>query len=722
MSDNSPILSLPLIQPSQAQKHVTHNEAMLVLDVAVQLAVKDRDLATPPLAPVTGDRYIVAAGATGLWAGQVGSIASFANAYWSFYPPLVGWQAWIGDEGQMAIYDGTIWTGLSETPLEVPQLGVSAVPDATNRLSVSAPATLLSHAGGGHQVKVNKAAAIDTASLMFQTGFSGRAEMGLTGSDDFTIKVSPDGTTFRDGLVIGKDAGLVTARNGFRLDPMAADLPSPGNGDLWYNSTTGKLRTRQAGVTLDVIGGGGATVFSDAAFTLQDDADPTKQAMFQVSAIPTGVTRTFTLPNTSSEIAALNGTQTFTGAKSFSGTFTVSATSASLGNATAAASYGVGNGATLSGSTKTVNLGTDGVSGSTTVVNVGSSVAGALGSLVVNTPTVTFANSVTSVAMPQAAVVANYLGLGGAVGDATNRLSLNTPAVLINHAGSSVEATVNKAAAGNDASVAFKTGFSGRALIGLLGSDDLKVKVSANGAGYFDAVTIAAGSGVVSLAQPVVLTGQASDPGAPVNGMVWHNSTTGQVRARADGRSAVLGGAPAMTWLVPVAGDYLLTTSNGGGATTTLLGAAGRVDLFPFVPRGDGVIDRLTVNCTTAVAAALGKLVVYASDALGRPAGLIVETADLDFGTTGVKAATVSLNLLEAKCYWLGIRHSSTATLSAWQLYATPDLNGGNTPVTTARKVFRRTLAYGTAAPASWGYASVELNSANATAVWLRLV
>ena len=98
--------------------------------------------------------------------------------------------------------------------------------------------------------------------------------------------------------------------------------------------------------------------------------------------------------------------------------------------------------------------------------------------MVVNTPTVTFANGVTVVGMPQANLTALLLGLGGAVADAWNRLSVNTPAVLLNNAGAGIEATVNKAAAGNDASFAFKTGFSARALIGLLGSDDFSFKVS----------------------------------------------------------------------------------------------------------------------------------------------------------------------------------------------------------------------------------------------------
>ncbi|CAN0437397.1 unnamed protein product, partial [Scytosiphon promiscuus] len=51
------------------------------------------------------------------------------------------------------------------------------------------------------------------ASLLFQTNYSGRAEFGLTGDDDFHMKVSPDGTTFYDGIVIDKDTGTVTFPN-----------------------------------------------------------------------------------------------------------------------------------------------------------------------------------------------------------------------------------------------------------------------------------------------------------------------------------------------------------------------------------------------------------------------------------------------------------------------------------------------------------------------------
>ena len=62
MSDATTHLLLPYILAAQAQKHVTHNEALRLLDGLVQLSVLDRDLTAPPGSPADGDRYIVASG------------------------------------------------------------------------------------------------------------------------------------------------------------------------------------------------------------------------------------------------------------------------------------------------------------------------------------------------------------------------------------------------------------------------------------------------------------------------------------------------------------------------------------------------------------------------------------------------------------------------------------------------------------------------------------
>ena len=259
MSD-TPLIGLPLIEASQAQKHVTHNEALLLLDVLVHLAVTSRSLATPPASPANGDRYLVAALATGAWAGHAGHIAFREAGSWRFAIPKPGWRLWVMAESLFLLFDGTLWFDVQsfDELQNLNLLGVNTTADATNKLAVSSASVLFNHAGAGSRVKVNKNAAGDTASLLFQTGFSGRAEFGLTGDDDFHVKVSPDGSAWNESLTVSRTSGLFTIRNGFALAPQSADPATPADGQLWYNSTTGTFRKRQGGVTGDLDAGGGS--------------------------------------------------------------------------------------------------------------------------------------------------------------------------------------------------------------------------------------------------------------------------------------------------------------------------------------------------------------------------------------------------------------------------------------------------------------------------------
>ena len=214
MSD-TPLLGLPLMEAGQSQKHVTHNEALLLLDAAIHLSVITRGLGLPPALPADGDRYLVAAVASGAWAGKEGQLAVREAGAWRFSVPRTGWRLWVADEMKLLVHDGSIWRDIesSGTISDVPLLGINATADTTNRLTVSSVSTLLNHAGAGHQVKVNKQASADTASLLFQTGFSGRAEMGLAGDDDFHVKVSADGSTWHEALVIDRATGNVSMPN-----------------------------------------------------------------------------------------------------------------------------------------------------------------------------------------------------------------------------------------------------------------------------------------------------------------------------------------------------------------------------------------------------------------------------------------------------------------------------------------------------------------------------
>ncbi len=257
MPDTTSNLSLPYILPAQAQKHVTHNEALQLLDVIVQLAVIARDLAVPPPSPAVGDRFIVAAGAGGVWAGKSAQIALFTDGAWQFFVPNIGWTAWIVDEEKVATFDGSVWSAQGTAPLSFDILGISAAADMTNRLSVSSPATLLNHAGAGHQLKLNKAVAGDTASVLFQTGFSGRAEMGIAGSDTFEIKVSADGAAYVTGLSIGGGDGQVTLPAALKLGGQATDPAVPVDGMIWLNTATGEIKMRSNGTSVAIAPAGG---------------------------------------------------------------------------------------------------------------------------------------------------------------------------------------------------------------------------------------------------------------------------------------------------------------------------------------------------------------------------------------------------------------------------------------------------------------------------------
>ena len=215
--DQTPNLSLPYILAAQAQKHVTHNEALRMLDAVVQLSVRDRNTSAPPTAPAEGDRYIVAIGATDAWRDQDNKIAAYQDGAWAFFQPVGGWVAWIGGEKILVAWTGTDWVNASGSINPTTMVGVNATADATNRLSVNAAATLLNHEGSSHRLKINKSSPRDTASVLFQTGFSGRAEFGLTGNDDWHVRVSPDGTTWLQAITINRSNGETELRGRLRF-------------------------------------------------------------------------------------------------------------------------------------------------------------------------------------------------------------------------------------------------------------------------------------------------------------------------------------------------------------------------------------------------------------------------------------------------------------------------------------------------------------------------
>ena len=211
MSEASARLLLPYLAPSQAQKHVTHNEALQILDLLVQPTVQGLDANTPPTDPEDGQIWALGGAPTGVWTDHADEMAAWVNGAWLFLIPQEGWQVLDVSDGNLWHRMGASWARLAATETDnLDGIGINTTYDLTNRLSVASANTLLTHEGAGHQLKINKAGATDTASLLFQTGFSGRAEMGTAGSDDFTIKVSPDGINWTTGISVDTVTGLLS--------------------------------------------------------------------------------------------------------------------------------------------------------------------------------------------------------------------------------------------------------------------------------------------------------------------------------------------------------------------------------------------------------------------------------------------------------------------------------------------------------------------------------
>lgn len=221
VAPTSPRLGLDYLAASQAQKHVTLNDALRRLDAVVQVCVASKSIATQPAAPDEGDSWILPGGASGdAWGTMTpGSLAAFQDGAFVEIQPWTGFLAYIADEDALHVHDGTGWKPATPLPESATRFGVNTLADATNRLAVKANAVLLSHddvtpSSGDMRAIVNKSAVDKSASFLFQNGFSGRAEIGLTGNDDFHLKVSADGSAWSDAMVVNGGNGRVLLGGG----------------------------------------------------------------------------------------------------------------------------------------------------------------------------------------------------------------------------------------------------------------------------------------------------------------------------------------------------------------------------------------------------------------------------------------------------------------------------------------------------------------------------
>jgi hypothetical protein len=83
-------LGLPYMQAAQAQKHITHNQALERLDALAQLTVESFSQNSPPSMPSEGQIWIVGESPAGAWAESSGKLAAWSNGGWLFINPQNG--------------------------------------------------------------------------------------------------------------------------------------------------------------------------------------------------------------------------------------------------------------------------------------------------------------------------------------------------------------------------------------------------------------------------------------------------------------------------------------------------------------------------------------------------------------------------------------------------------------------------------------------------------
>lgn len=135
--------ALPLLGIAQAQKEVTHNEALTLLDALVQPVVEAGPQNAPPLTPATGQGWIVGDAPSGAWAGEAGALALWTTGGWRFIAPRDGMRTVRSSDGAVLRFAGGAW--VEPDALASPAGG--AVVDSEARAAIDA--LILALAGHG---------------------------------------------------------------------------------------------------------------------------------------------------------------------------------------------------------------------------------------------------------------------------------------------------------------------------------------------------------------------------------------------------------------------------------------------------------------------------------------------------------------------------------------------------------------------------------------------
>lgn len=109
MSLESARLALPFIAAGQAQKELTHNEALTLIDAALAAAAQSAGLNDPPATPAAGQCWVVGDAPTGARIDHAGALACRTESGWRFVPAIEGMKVWLQDQRLWAVREAGGW-------------------------------------------------------------------------------------------------------------------------------------------------------------------------------------------------------------------------------------------------------------------------------------------------------------------------------------------------------------------------------------------------------------------------------------------------------------------------------------------------------------------------------------------------------------------------------------------------------------------------------------
>ncbi|WP_417905270.1 DUF2793 domain-containing protein [Candidatus Tisiphia endosymbiont of Micropterix aruncella] len=102
-------LKLPYIHSGQAQKEITHNEALTLLDILINPVVEATQVTMPPQDATVGQLYIVSQNPQGEFISHANKIAQKLEIGWKFITAPKWLEVTLDSNGSKYRFDGNSW-------------------------------------------------------------------------------------------------------------------------------------------------------------------------------------------------------------------------------------------------------------------------------------------------------------------------------------------------------------------------------------------------------------------------------------------------------------------------------------------------------------------------------------------------------------------------------------------------------------------------------------